>query len=110
MLEYSSAPGSGRCAVTGGFVVRDPTLTGLVGRYVYADFCAGQLRSFVPTLDGAVDDAPTGIAVDSPASFGEGGGRRIYVASLGRARLPADLGRPAAYWVLRTGMGRMAPP
>ena len=83
VLEYSSAPGSGRCAVTGGFVVRDPTLTGLVGRYVYADFCAGQLRSFVPTLDGAVDDAPTGIAVDSPASFGEGAGRRIYVASLG---------------------------
>ena len=32
------------CSVTGGYVVRDPNLTSLFGRYVYGDFCAGQLR------------------------------------------------------------------
>ncbi len=83
ILEYSSEDGSGNCAVTGGYVVRDPHLPDLVGRYVYADFCAGELRSMIPTLDGAVDDAPLGVSVSEPASFGDGPGRRLYVASLG---------------------------
>ncbi|MDQ6749940.1 MAG: PQQ-dependent sugar dehydrogenase, partial [Actinomycetota bacterium] len=34
-----------RCAITGGYVVRDPRLKDLVGQYVYGDFCTGQLRS-----------------------------------------------------------------
>ncbi len=80
--EYSSASTTANCAVTGGFVVRDPSLADLVGRYVYADFCAGELRSLVPTLGGALDDAPVGLSVTEPTSFGVGKGRRLYVASL----------------------------
>ena len=30
------------CSVTGGYVARDPSLGDLVGRYVYADYCAGR--------------------------------------------------------------------
>jgi hypothetical protein len=82
ILEYSSDDTSGNCSVTGGYVVRDPNLPDLVGRYVYADFCAGELRSMVPTLDGALDDAPLGVSVSQPASFGVGPARRLYVASL----------------------------
>ena len=82
ILEYSSDDPSGNCAVTGGYVVRDPALADLVGRYVYADFCAGELRTFVPTVDGAVDDAPLGVQVLQPSSFGEGRGQRLYIASL----------------------------
>ena len=37
-----------RCAIIGGYVVRDPQLRSLRGRYLYADFCKGDLRSFVP--------------------------------------------------------------
>jgi glucose/arabinose dehydrogenase len=40
------------CSVTGGYVVRDPALRTLYGRYLYADFCAGQLRSFAPAASG----------------------------------------------------------
>ncbi len=43
----------GGCSVTGGYVVRDRKLPSLYGRYLYADFCAGQLRSF-----GAADAVP----------------------------------------------------
>ena len=79
VLEYPS--GGGNCAVTGGYVVRDAALRALSGRYLYADFCAGDLRSFDPSNPGP-SDASTGLAVDGPSSFGEGARGRIYVASL----------------------------
>ena len=42
---YSHSHG---CAIIGGYVVRDPRLRALRGRYVYEDLCAGQLRTLVP--------------------------------------------------------------
>jgi hypothetical protein len=65
----------------GGYVVRDRKLKPLYGRYVYADLCLGELRSFVPELGGARRDRPLGLDVPSPTSFGEGSKGRIYVAS-----------------------------
>jgi glucose/arabinose dehydrogenase len=70
------------CAVVGGYVVRDPGLPALAGRYVYTDLCHGDIRSFVPNLGGASDHQSTGLQVNSPTSFGEGPGGQIYVASL----------------------------
>ena len=72
----------GACAVTGGFVVRDPNLPSLLGRYLYGDFCRGWLRSFVPQLQpsGATDNRPVGLVRPQITSFGEGAGRRIYLA------------------------------
>jgi Glucose / Sorbosone dehydrogenase len=68
-------------AVTGGFVVRDPALTGLVGRYLYADFYAGDVRSLA--LDVAnPDDRTTGLTITTLASFGEDASGRLYAASL----------------------------
>jgi hypothetical protein len=79
IAEYSH--GGGGCAVVGGYVVRDRKLKPLYGRYVYADLCLGELRSFVPELGGARRDRPLGLDVPSPTSFGEGSKGRIYVAS-----------------------------
>jgi glucose/arabinose dehydrogenase len=81
IFEYEN--GGENCAVVGGYVVRDRKLRSLNGRYVYADLCAGELRSFVPGLDGARKDRALGPSVPSPTSFGEGTRGRIYVASLG---------------------------
>jgi len=78
---YSSGSGSGNCSITGGYVVRDPALPTLFGRYVYADLCGGQIRSFIPGASGT-DDKALGLSVSSPTSFGEGRGGRIYVASI----------------------------
>ena len=44
------------CSITGGVVVRDPALTSLAGRYVYADLCSGEIRSLVLGLPLATDD------------------------------------------------------
>jgi glucose/arabinose dehydrogenase len=79
VLEFSSA--GGNCAVTGGYVVHDPQLPALAGRYLYADFCGGVLRSFDPS-NPQPSDASTGLELDQPSSFGEGARGRIYVASL----------------------------
>jgi glucose/arabinose dehydrogenase len=72
----------GSCSVTGGYVVRDQSLPSLYKRYVYADFCEGQLRSFAPHLKRAGDDRKLGLSVVSPSSFGEDQRGHLYVASL----------------------------
>jgi len=73
---------AGSCSIIGGYVVRDPRLPGLRGRYVYADLCEGQLRSLVPHLKRAGGDRKLGLRVSSPSSFGEDQRHRLYVASL----------------------------
>jgi glucose/arabinose dehydrogenase len=81
ILTYSHAGGG--CSITGGYVVRDPKLRPLRGRYVYADFCAGQLRSMKPKFGGARDDGAIGLPrLDSVSSFGVDARRRLYVSSL----------------------------
>jgi glucose/arabinose dehydrogenase len=46
LVEYPHEEG---CSITGGFVYRGKALPDLDGRYFYADFCTGLLRSFVLT-------------------------------------------------------------
>ena len=77
--EYAN--GDANCAVTGGYVVRERRLKSLFGRYLYADHCAGVLRSFIPRLGGARKDRALGPTVPSPTSFGEGRKGRIFVVS-----------------------------
>jgi glucose/arabinose dehydrogenase len=78
---FAYGRGSG-CTIIGGYVVRDPRLSGLRGRYVYADLCEGQLRSLVPNLKRAGGDRGLGLQVQSPSSFGEDQQHRLYVVSL----------------------------
>jgi len=67
--------------VIGGYVVADPSLPSLHGRYVYADYCEGQLRALTPHLGRATVDHKLGLAVPSPTSFGEDDAHHLYVAS-----------------------------
>ena len=80
--EYSSATGGPTARSSGATSRVIRALPDLLGRYLYADFCAGELRSLIPRLSGALDDAPLGLTVDRPTSFGVGPGRRLYVASI----------------------------
>jgi glucose/arabinose dehydrogenase len=81
ILAYPHSRG-GSCSITGGYVVRDQSLRSLYKRYVYADFCEGQLRSLVPHLRRAGVDRKLGLAVASPSSFGEDDRGHLYVSSL----------------------------
>ena len=55
VAEYSHDDG---CSITGGFVYRGKALPELDGRYFYADYCTGLLRSFVWTPDPSAEKAP----------------------------------------------------
>jgi hypothetical protein len=79
VFEYPT--GGPNCAVTGGYVVRDRALGGLRGRYIYADFCAGNIRSFAPGSPGSTD-APTGLHVELLSSFGEASNGNVFAVSL----------------------------
>jgi glucose/arabinose dehydrogenase len=89
-FEYSSASSETRCSITGGYVVRDPALA-IAGRYVYGDFCTGELRT-VALASG--DDQALNLDVPAIASFGEDAAGRVYAISLGGPvfRMRAGLG------------------
>jgi Glucose / Sorbosone dehydrogenase/PASTA domain len=78
VLEYSHARG---CSITGGYVVRDPALAPLLGRYVYGDFCDDRLWSTILAVPDAQDDLETGLSVPSLYSFGEDACGRVYALS-----------------------------
>jgi hypothetical protein len=80
VFDYSQG---GPRSVTGGYVVRDPGLPTLNGRYVYADFYTGVVRSFILTAPRATDDRSAGLPTRSNlVSFGEDACGHLYVVSL----------------------------
>jgi glucose/arabinose dehydrogenase len=81
VLEKTHA--QGWCSITGGYVVRDPRLPGLRGRYVYGDFCKGEIRAATLRLPRARGDRALGLPrIDALSSFGEDARGRVYVVSL----------------------------
>jgi hypothetical protein len=76
---YGHAEG---CAVTGGHVYRGTALPILTGRYLYADYCAGWVRSFTFYKGSAVDpvDWSTELRPGSAVtSFGEDNAGELYI-------------------------------
>ncbi|HEX6966613.1 MAG TPA: PQQ-dependent sugar dehydrogenase [Gemmatimonadaceae bacterium] len=79
VLEYSHADG---CSITGGFVYRGTRIPGIVGRYFYADYCSGFLRSFL--YDGSTVSEQTTWDVGDLGhvqSFGEDASGELYMLS-----------------------------
>ena len=70
------------CAIIGGRVVRAPEYGDLVGRYLYTDFCAGQLRSLVPAVPAASGDREEGLDLGRPVNIDEDCAGHIYVSTL----------------------------
>jgi Glucose / Sorbosone dehydrogenase len=68
------------CAIVGGYVVRDPGLPTLNGRYLYGDNCNAMLWSAALGSGGGVE---TALTVSGLASFGEDSCGHIYVAARG---------------------------
>ena len=85
-FEYGHKQTSGAygCAIIGGYIVRDRSLGDLYGRYLYADFCTADIRSFAPS-NPAGSDRSENLLVGEPTSFGEDSCGRIYVMGRGGA-------------------------
>ena len=92
--EYSHAEG---CSVTGGYVYRGGSLTGLSGTYFYSDYCRGFLRSFRLSGGTATEHREWAVGdLGLVLSFGEDAEGELYVlSSNGRVyRLEPDAGAP----------------
>jgi len=81
--QLTKTHADGWCSITGGYIMRDRALGSLYGRYVYGDYCKGQLRSVRLSQSRASGDRSLGLRqVPSISSFGEDARGRVYVASL----------------------------
>ncbi len=71
-------------SITGGYVVRDPGLPSLLGRYLYGDFCQRHdplAATGAPRRRATI--VPRALLSRAPASFGEDACGRIYVVLAG---------------------------
>ena len=72
--------GDGRCSIIGGVVVRDGSLEGLEGSFIYSDLCDGKIRALVFNGEQWVDHDLEAF-VELPISFTRASDGRIYVLS-----------------------------
>jgi glucose/arabinose dehydrogenase len=70
-----------RCSVIGGYVVRDPGLPSLAGRYLYGDYCSGELFTFRPARP-VRSSRNLPLTVPALASFARDRAGHIYAISL----------------------------
>jgi glucose/arabinose dehydrogenase len=71
------------CAVMGGYVVRDRSLHGLYGKYLYGDLCLGDLRVATLRPGRAIrDHAIPHFFVAGPISFGQDAQRHLYAIAV----------------------------
>jgi glucose/arabinose dehydrogenase len=75
VFEYSHDDG---CSITGGFVYRGTKIAGLVGDYVFSDYCAGTIWA----LDSAGAVRSLHASIDSPSSFARAPDGELYVLGL----------------------------
>jgi hypothetical protein len=91
---FARSHGAGYCAIAGGYVIRDPGLPTLAGRYLYGDFCLGALRSTILGADSA--DRAEPLAIARLSSFGEDGCGRVHAVSLDGPVYRIQDGAPSA--------------
>jgi hypothetical protein len=80
--EYEHPDG---CSITGGYVYRGTEIPELQGRYLFSDYCAGWVRSFVNVSGAAVHvgDHNAGMpGLVRVVSFGEDNQGELYIVSL----------------------------
>lgn len=77
VYDYTHA---GACAIMGGFVYRGSQYPFLVGHYLFADFCSGDLWSMAQTDGGEWLAVQRGTSPAQISAFGEGANGELYAA------------------------------
>jgi glucose/arabinose dehydrogenase len=92
ILEYSHV--NGRCSVTGGYVYRGLRIPGLYGRYVFGDFCSGEIFGAIRNgSDWSTELLP--ISTGGLTTFGEDLEGELYVGTAGGVLYRIDPVAPA---------------
>ena len=70
-----------RCAVIGGHVYRGSAIAGLVGVYLYADHCTGELRGLLSRRGVVLTDRDLGVSIEPSTlnGFGEDDQGELYI-------------------------------
>jgi glucose/arabinose dehydrogenase len=79
LLELDHADGN--CSVTGGYVYRGKKIPGLVGWYLYTDYCNGTLRAAKISARGQLQQRDLDIVASNVSSFGQDNEGELYVLS-----------------------------
>jgi glucose/arabinose dehydrogenase len=79
VIQHTHA--GGWCSIIGGYVVRDPSVPALDGRYVYGDLCQPRLYSARLRRHSASDRALS-VKVSTLSSFGQDAAGHVYALSL----------------------------
>jgi len=74
--------GEAGCSVTGGYRYRGTAIPELFGAYLYADYCAGELRALAVPEGEVVDDATIADPVEAPVAFAQDPTGELYLLSL----------------------------
>ena len=87
VFAYANSRGGAGCSVTGGYVYRGKQFPALLGKYIYADFCSGNIWTLEEQADGEWENNTVfqGSASSGWSTFGEDENGELYVASLGGA-------------------------
>jgi glucose/arabinose dehydrogenase len=81
IFEYDRDDGG--CSVTGGVVYRGSAIPGLVGAYLFTDYCDGRIRAIRVAGGQTVDDHAFDASGSELVSFGVDAAGEVYVLSLG---------------------------
>ena len=84
VLRYEHGPGlycSIRGSITGGYVYRGEEIPALAGRYVFGDFCSGEMWTARVVNGAAVEIRKEPTTVPSLVSFGEDADGELYAIS-----------------------------
>ncbi len=73
---------SGRCSITGGYVYRGSAQPGLRGRYIFGDYCTGEIWSIRISNGKGTDFRREPITVANLSSFGQNDAGELYALSL----------------------------
>jgi len=87
IFQYGRA--NGECSVVGGYVYRGKLIWTLLGVYVYADYCNGEVRGVLRKPDNQIEEAGFGLKVPngqlesggSITSFGEDNDGELFILS-----------------------------
>jgi len=79
VVEYNQL--GPRCSITGGYVYRGCSAPGLVGKYIYADFCTGEIWASWQSAPDVWETELLAVSLTTIRTFGEDADGELYAAN-----------------------------